>query len=148
MSQKNLIILVAIILAIVVVMGIYYFVSISQKSIGTPIVGLSVQPVAPGSVVTNKPIVPLTPQQQLAQTKKDYPLVITGVINFLDAKVYVNINSLKTTIKTDDGKVYILWPAQPESIYKYLGAQDGGRVELQAKTPQNGELEWGSMKPI
>jgi hypothetical protein len=132
MKKNNLILLVAIIIVIIIaIVCVYYFMPNSQNSAVAPNTSANIPP-------------PPTPEEQLAQIKKDYPQVITGVINFLDTKT-----SLKTTLRTDDGTVYTLWPVQPESIYKSLGAKDGGRVEVQAKIVGNGQLlEVGSMKPI
>ena len=137
MSQKNLITLIAIVILVIIIaaLGIYYLAS-SPQSAYTPV---TLKQNAPGKIV----VVPPTPAQQADQVKKDYPEVITGTINFLDTG-----SSLKTTVKTDDGKVYILSPGQPESIYKSFGAKDGGRVQIQGKVLQNGELAWGSMKSI
>jgi len=85
----------------------------------------------------------LTPAQQLDQIKKNYPEIVQGTINFLDAN-----GLLKTTIKTTDGKVYILWPPQPAAIYETFGAENGGKVQVNGKSLGNGKLSWTLMKPI
>lgn len=139
MSKKNLIMAGIIILVIIVaVAAVYYFVSQQPKIPGTaPIVG--------NNTITPKPVAVKLPDinQQEAQIKIDYPQVIDGVITFLDAGTV-----LKTTIKATDGKVYELYPAQPESVYMSFGAKNGGQVEIQGKVLDAGKLSWGAMKPI
>ena len=75
--------------------------------------------------------------------KKNYPEVITGVIKFFDKNNY-----FKATLKTDAGIEYILWPAQPKSVYESFGAKDGGRVQVNGKPLEDGKLNWALMKPI
>jgi hypothetical protein len=132
MPKENIILLIIILViavAIISAITIYYpFQHIAPKS-----AGLKKETIEPPTI---------TFEQQMNQIKKDFPEVITGTIHFLDTK-----NSLKTTIKTDDGKEYTLWPSQPESVYESFGAKDGGKVEIQAKAPQDGKVQWELMKP-
>ena len=90
-----------------------------------------------------KEVPKITPEQQTAEVNKDYPLVIDGVINFLDKGA-----NFKTTIKSDDGKIYILWPPQPSPVYQTFGVKNGGRVEVQGRINAQGNLEFGLLKPI
>ena len=84
-----------------------------------------------------------TYNQYLAQVEKDYPVVITGTINFLDKGV-----AIKSTVKTNDNKTYILSPNQPKAIYESFGVKNGVKVQIQGKIMQNNELSWITMKPI
>lgn len=135
MPKKYLLLLILLLVAIAALVGIYYGVLYVKKVTNIPIADVN--------LTSKKTETPPTKEQQLAQIKKNYPEIVTGIINFLDTKT-----SIKTTIKTDDGKEYILWPAQPKSIYMAFGVENGGRVEIQAKIPENGRLEWGLIKPI
>jgi hypothetical protein len=132
MKKNNLIIIVvAIILVIIAIVCVYYFMPKEQNYTFVPNTSVKAPP-AP------------TPEEQLAQIKKDYPQVITGIIKFLDTNT-----SIKSTVTTSEGAVYTLWPNQPKSIYQSFGAKDGGRVEIQAKIVNNGQfISWGIMKPI
>lgn len=146
MSKKSLIISVVIIFIIIAgAIGAYYFVLYTQNITNVPVVSIKSTDKKSDTKPPPPPPAPSAPTvaQQLEQIKKNYPEVITGIINFLDTK-----NSLKTTVKTNDGKVYILWPAQPESVYRSFGVKNGGRVEIQGKVLENGMLGWGTMKPI
>jgi hypothetical protein len=77
------------------------------------------------------------------QNKENYPDVITGKIYFLD-----NGTVIKTTIKTADGKEYVLSPDQPKVIYESFGAKNGGSVKVQGKITTDGKLEWILITPI
>lgn len=136
MSQKNLIMVGIILIVIIIFVAVISYFVLSSPSTGTPAVGIK-------STVGQKAVVPPTLDQYQAQIKKDFPTVISGVINFLDAT-----GALKTTVKTDDGKIYTLMPGQPKSVYESFGAKNGGRVEIQAKVLDNLQINWGAMKPI
>ena len=137
MQAKNLILAVIILFVIIVIgFSIYYFTSQPQN----PAVSVV------GTKTIAKPAAApplLSPEQQQEQIKKDYPETITGVINFLDVKTF-----FKTTIKTDDGKIHELSPAQPKSVYESFGAKQGGKVQLQGRFLANGNIEWATMAPI
>jgi len=90
-----------------------------------------------------KPTPPPTAEQQLTLMQKNYPLVVTGVIKFLDTKT-----AYKTTLKTDAGVEYLLWPAQPSAVYKTFGAKNGGRAQVNGKILGGGKLGWVLMKPL
>lgn len=138
MSKKETIISAIIIFVIIgIIIGGYYFVPYLQKSTNISDVNTKT-PEGKTEAIT-----PPTAEQQSAQIKKDYPEVIQGTISFFDTK-----NLLKTTIKTSDGKEYMLWPAQPKSVYESFGAKNGGRVEIQGRFSKDGNIEWGLMKPI
>ena len=100
---------------------------------------------APPKLITQqaqKPITPPSQAQQLQTIKQNFPEVINGTIKFLDTK-----DSLKTTLETAGGKIYILWPAQPEAVYQSLGVNNGNKVQVNGKA--NGDkLLWALMKPI
>jgi hypothetical protein len=132
-SKKVLIIaIVLIVLVLAVILGIFFF--YRQPAINPSLGG------AGQKIVTKTP--PPIAQAQ-AQTNKDYPITVDGIINFFDTK-----NSFKATIKTSDGKEYILYPPQPEAIYGSLGIKAGQKVELRVKALDTARLEWGSIKPI
>lgn len=106
------------------------------------------QPAVAASVDVNNAIKkpnekPLTPEQQAAKIEKEYPQLIEGTINFLNKG-----KELKTTIKADNGKEYILWPPQPEAIYKSFGVKNGQKVQVHGKLNSQGNLEWAELKPI
>jgi len=137
MTKKVLILsiaLVSLIIGIILGVSVYYLLLYPKNPINSS---------AGGAEEKTEGVIELTPAQQLEKTKKDYPEVIQGIISFLDTK-----NSLKTTVKTDDGKEYILWPPQPKSVYESFGAKNNGRVEIQARFLEEGKLGWGLMKPI
>lgn len=131
MSKKITFLIVGVIIvALLATVVIYLFQSLQERGDNGPEGGILGQ-------------LEFDPIEHLGQIKRDYPEVVRGVIVFLDTK-----NSLKTTVKADDGKEYVLWPAQPKSVYESFGAKDGGRVELQGRFPGGGKLEWGLIKPI
>jgi len=76
-----------------------------------------------------------------SKIKADYPETVSGVINFLGTG-----ETFKATLTTDAGKVYILWPIEPKSVYESFGAKDGARVEVRVKSLEVENLEWKSMK--
>ena len=60
----------------------------------------------------------------LAQTekiKKDYPEVITGLIN---------MTGKKDILLADDGKQYLMVPFVPQPMYEYQGIKDGQKVSI------------------
>lgn len=135
--SKNLIIIIIsiVIFAILAVIGIgiyYYTSSINYSFKNTE-----------QKTEEIKEVPQVTLEEQTAEINKNYPDKITGVITFSDTKT-----SYKTTIKTDSGKEYILWPAQSSQIYQNFGAKNGGRVEIQGKINSQGNLEWALIKPI
>ena len=141
---KNKIDALIIMLLIVIVflaVGIYYFNSALKGNIIIPVAKNSAAP----SIVLPKiqSIVPSNSSKTLQDIQKNYPQIITGTIKFLDVK-----NSYKSTLTAADGTVYILWPAQPESVYKSHGAKNNGKIQVNGKILGNGELEWALMKPI
>ena len=133
MTNKSLIIIIILIIVVALGVGVYLYFFHSPASVTNK---------DGGEEKTEIPIT-MTFEEQIEQTKKDYPEVIRGVINFLDTK-----NSLKTIIKTDNGKEYVLWPAQPKSVYESFGAKNNGRVEIQGRYLDTDKIEWGIMKPI
>jgi flagellar basal body-associated protein FliL len=136
MSKNLIVIIISVVVVIVLAavgIGIYYYVSSVNYNLNNP----------EKNTENIKEVVEITPDQQTAQLKKDYPDIITGVITFSDTKT-----SYKTTIKTDSGKEYILSPAQSSEIYQNFGAKNGGRVEIQGKINSQGSLEWAMIKPI
>ena len=138
MEQRNLIILTVVLLVVAVGVGagVYYF--FFQV---TPVALIIDQGNQENETKAKKP--EITPEQEIEQINRDYPETVKGVINFLDKGAV-----LKSTIKTDDGKEYTLWPAEPKSVYESFGAQNGKRVEVKAKILENNRLEWKLMKPI
>ena len=130
-----------IIVMVLIVMGIGLGI-IFIPSLAKPKILPSAQPVvtAPKEII---PPAPSSPEQQLTQTQKDYPILVQGTINFLDTKTLV-----KTTLTTADGKVYILSPAQPEVIYESFGVKNGQKVQVNAKSLDSTNLEWALMKPL
>lgn len=135
-KKTSVLIVVLVILILVIILGIIFILPLFQYK--------SPLPVATGNSASQSvPKTPLTPAQQLEQIQKNYPEIITGVINFLDTK-----NSYKTTITADDGKQYTLWPPQPESIYESFGAENGGKVQVNGKPLTGNMLSWALMKPI
>lgn len=91
----------------------------------------------------NQTEVILSPEEQLAKIKTEYPEVIKGVITFFDTKTL-----WKATIRTKDGKEYILWPSQPKSVYEFFGVKSGGNVEVQGRFSGDDRIEWKLIKPI
>jgi len=132
MLKSFKIILVAILILAVIICGvIFWFVSSGNFSIWK------------NSLSKEKEVPQVTQEQQTKQLRKDYPKTIIGVINFLDTK-----SDYKSTLKTDDGKVYTLYPPQPKIIYESFGAKDGQRVEVWGRFSKQGNLEWSKMNPI
>ena len=142
-NQKIIISIVSVIcMAILLIVGGYYFLLVKDlKSTVSPAKNAALK-----QPTQQKIVPPITPpdsakQQEIINT--NYPQVITGTIQFLDVK-----NVFKTTLKTADGTVYTLWPAQPEAVYKSFGATNGGKVQLNGKPLKDGKLSWILMKPI
>ena len=134
--KKIFIVIIILVLLALVGAGVYYFVFVSR---GVNLVK------APPKLITQqapKPITPPSQAQQLQTIKQNFPEVIIGTIKFLDTK-----DSLKTTLETAGGKIYILWPAQPEAVYESLGVNNGNKVQVNGK-PDGDELRWALMKPI
>ncbi len=137
MEKKFLILLIAaVILVILVVLGVIVY---SPQFLSKTISNLS----GVNGVEENKIMAPPDPTKILKQGKKDYPEIIKGVISFLDTK-----GLFKTVVKVDGGKEYTIWPAEPKSVYESLGVKNGGRVEIQGRFSQDGNIEWFLMKPI
>ena len=131
---KILIAIIILITAVVIGFGIYCFIFkpfAAKKNL-------------PAQKINNNAELPkITAEQQAVEIKKDYPQIIDGTINFFNTK-----KSYKATIKTDDGKQYILWPPQPESIYWSFGVKNGQRVEIQGRLNSQGNFEWARITPI
>jgi hypothetical protein len=68
--------------------------------------------------------------------------VIIGTIDFLDKE-----SNIKTIVRTNDFKEYILSPSQPKKIYESFGIKDGSKVKIQGKILEN-TLEWFSIRPL
>lgn len=132
---KIVIFLITILAIIIIAVAIWIF------SGSSPFPGPELTGQNPGSLTQKANEV--TPQEQMAQIKKDYPLAVKGVINFLSAG-----KTNKATVKADDGKEYTLWPPQPASIYSSYGVKSGQKIEIQGKINSQGNLEWGAIKPI
>lgn len=134
----NKIFIVIIILVVLVLAGagVYFFVFSSK--------GVNLEKAPPKLIIKQapKPIALPSPAQQLQNIKQNFPEIIVGTIKFLDTK-----DSLKTTLETAGGKIYILWPAQPEAVYESLGVNNGNKVQVNGK-PDGDELRWALMKPI
>jgi hypothetical protein len=129
-SKKNVVIavLVALVAVIVIlVVGVMYF---NKNKLSS---------VAP---VTNK-----TPEaiqkKQIAEAQaaynKEFPDLITGVINIVSDK--------KTTIKADNGTVYLVSPAMPMLFFKNSMVKDGGAVKTRGKILENNNFTIGSIIP-
>lgn len=142
MQQKKITLFIILILFVVIAFGagIYYFLFISQGVKTGSIGNVDLEQIIQRKV---RPPIPPDPAKQLEEIKKNYPEVIIGVIKFFDTK-----NSFKATLKTDDGIEYILWPAQPKSVYESFGAKNGGKVQVNGKPLEDGKLNWALMKPI
>lgn len=142
MQSQKIILLIILILIVAAVLGIgiyYFFLNLRSVIIG-PVNNIGLQQKTQQKA--QSPIPP-DPAKQLEEINRNYPEVITGVIKFFDAK-----NSFKATLKTDDGIEYILWPAQPKSVYESFGAKNGGKVQVNGKLLEGGKLGWALMKPI
>ncbi len=134
MSSKTGIIIVSIIVALIILsIALYYFISSGI---------LPIKNILPG-IQQEKEVPRVTQEEQDAQLAKEYPNTFTGIISFQDTD-----ESYKTTLKTDDGKEYILWPAQPKIIYESFGAKDGAMVEIQGKLSSQINLEWTKIKLV
>jgi hypothetical protein len=132
-----LVIILVVLIAAGIGLGIIFIPSLAKPKI-LP----AVQPVVtvPKEII---PPLPSSPEEQLTQMQKDYPVVVQGTINFLDTKTLI-----KTTLTTADGKVYILSPAQPKVIYESFGAKNGQKVQVNAKSLENVNLQWALMKSL
>lgn len=118
------------------IIGLYYYgFFISQPA------GQNNQP-ADNNNNANLPPAP-DPAKELEKIKNDYPEEIQGTITFFDKG-----NVFKTTLTTDDGKVYTLMPAQPKSVYESFGAKNGGEIKLRAKLLEDNKINWALMEPI
>jgi hypothetical protein len=142
MEKRIIILLIVLFLAIAASLGIsvYYFLSVPKSVKPAPVTATNV-PVKS----RQKPLLFTPPDlaKQLEEINKNYPEIITGVIKFLDTK-----NSFKTTLTTDSGMVYTLWPSQPEVVYQSFGAKNNGKVQVNGKPLGNGMLSWALMRPI
>jgi hypothetical protein len=140
--QQKIILFIILILFVVIAFGagIYYFLFISQGVKTGSIGNVDLEQRIQRKV---RPPIPPDPAKQLEEINKNYPEVIMGVIKFFDTK-----NSFKATLKTDDGTEYILWPAQPKSVYESFGVKNGGKVQVNGKPLEGGKLRWALMKPI
>jgi hypothetical protein len=143
MSKKNLIIVIAVAIIVIVVAVYFAFSFMSGPANVSSLNSLAGQ---------NKPLQSLKSAEelkqeaaaQLVQINKDYPDKIAGIINFYDTK-----GAYKATIKTNDGKEYMLLPPQPQSIYTALfGVKNGQKVEVQGELDNKGGLGWAVIKPI
>jgi hypothetical protein len=134
--NKIVLLIIILVILIAALAGIYYFIFLNPQNMPE---SLAPQQNNAQSQLEKKPTV----EEQAIQIKKDYPLVVRGIISFLDNK-----GSFKTTVKSDDGKIYTLWPAEPSSVYGTFKVKSGGRVEIQGRVNNQGNLEWGSMKSI
>ena len=142
MSKKVLIIIISAIILVVVIGAVVYYFSSNKNNIVKQI-GNTVSQNTNQSANNVAPVQkPPTPQEQTAQINKDYSQKIRGVINFDTSK------AMKTTIKSDDGKIYTLWPPQSSPIYESFGVKNGQRVEIQGKLNSQGNLEWVTLKSI
>ncbi len=139
MKKISTIVLILAIIVVLAAVGFYAYVYFhSNKDINAPAKQI---PVVKKNTVELKKLP--TPEEQLEKIKNDYPEVVSGVINFLDKG-----DIFKTTIKIDTGKIYTLSPAQPASVYESLGAKNGHKVELRAKSLTGSSLEWSLMRLI
>lgn len=137
--DKKLILIIALVVLIVVAGGIYFLIYSRSEQKNYDNVQNSMERARKEIAQIKVP----SKEDQLAQIKKDYPETITGILNFFDTTT-----TFKATIKTDAGKIYTLWPAQPKDIYESFGVREGQRVEIWGKTNSQGNLEWGDIKPI
>jgi flagellar basal body-associated protein FliL len=137
MDKKILISLIVVIVLLVVIaigIGVYYFVFRGNTGF---LANNTNNEQNPGEIKI------LTPEQQDKKIEKEYAETVDGIINFLDKG-----EVLKTTLTTNAGKVYILSPAEPKSVYESLGAKDGKRVQVRAKSLSGDYLEWKMLKPL
>lgn len=139
MSKKDLIISVIIVLIFIIGVGIgvYYFVSYSNPVISPVVVSKEdIEKKAQEDILKRK-------QAELEQLKKDFPDAIQGIIKFSGDKP-----EDKTTVKTDNGVEWTLWPDRPKSLYEHEGIRDGQRVEVRGKILDENRIQWRLVTPI
>lgn len=137
--DKKLILIIVLVVLIVIAGGAYYLIYSKPGQKNSDNVQNSIEQARRELAQIKVP----SKEDQLAQIKKEYPETITGILNFFDTAT-----TFKATIKTDTGKIYILWPAQPKDIYESFGVKEGQKVEVWGKTNSQGNFEWGNIKPI
>jgi hypothetical protein len=130
----SIILLVAVIVVILSALGFYCYVAFFNHNLGK---------FQPNKALPVKALP--DPAKQMELILKNYPEAASGTINFW----YKGNELIKTTLKTDAGKIYTLWPFQPQSVYESFGAKNGKKVEVHAKSLINTDrLEWSLMKPL
>jgi hypothetical protein len=136
---SSIILLISVVVVIMLIFSIYfYFVFFKNET-----ADLFLTPTQNSTEKTEQVIKPPDPGVELARLQNDYPEIITGIIKFLDTK-----NSYKTTLAASDGKEYMLWPAQPASVYQSLGIKNGDKVQVNGKIFEDDKLTWALIKPI
>lgn len=138
MTKKFLITSIILIILIVTlfVCGVVYYMLNNPFS---PLNKNSQNPVNQSVVKTTTEKKQEVKKDPLAQVNEEFPDVLQGIITIAEKQ---------TTLKTDDGKIYIFWPQQPKSVYEYLGIKNKQTVKVQGKISGENHLEWGVIKPI
>jgi len=131
MSKKNIIIIISLgfLILFIIFFGyfIYYLISNSRQN----------NSVAPAINIADQEF----RAHQMAETEADYnkqfPDVITGVINIVSDK--------KTTIKLENGVEYLISPARPKLFFKDSGINNGVNVKARGKIMDNNLFSLGSV---
>jgi hypothetical protein len=84
----------------------------------------------------------ISPEEDFKVIEQEYPEALQGVIIFSDKG-----GVFKATIRTQDGKEYILLPPQPSAVYESFGVKSGEKIEIRAKISQDNTINWALMKP-
>jgi hypothetical protein len=137
MSKKILITLSVVTILLIIFAGIIYWYFSSSNFKNIEIVNPVIE--QNNSQVSNIPTV----EEMVDKVNDEYPETVSGIINFSGAGA-----SFKATLKTDAGKIYILWPIEPKSVYESFGVKDGVKIEVRAKSLESENLEWKLMKAI
>jgi DNA polymerase III delta prime subunit len=130
-----IIILIIILVAGIAATGVYFFIEInSVKNQNT------------------EPAIQKTEKEINEDREKAAALeYIENIKNTAEADIIGTITVLEqmnAKVKTDDGKEYILWPAQPKSIYEFMKIKLGTRVEVWGKLTDDGKIEVQFIQPL
>lgn len=136
MSIKNIVLIVIaiVVLSIIVVGGVFYLDS-SKKTLGPSIPSLP--PLPPIHTESQIELIKNDPEVKAQQNiyNSQFPDVLQGTINI--------VSDIKTTLTTQDKKVYLISPTRAVSFYGDSGIKNNDFVEIRGKLLPDGQLTLG-----
>lgn len=136
MSIKNIILIVAVIIIISTIVGVgFFYLKASNKILGPGLPPLP--PLPPTHTEAQIALIKNDPEVKAQQNiyNSQFPDVLRGTINI--------VSDVKTTLTTQDKKVYLISPARAMSFYGDSGIKNNDFVEIRGKLLPNGQLTLG-----